>query len=346
MDLLKISLKNFRNHTNRTFTLSHTTVIVGKNTAGKTNIIEAVYFLSHGKSFRSGKDIDAIEEGKEFARIEGIGSDNSTKTNFSIQLIKKTNFSKRFFVNDIAKRQHDFTSHLNTTLFEPSDLEALTSSPSKRRTYIDSILSQTDKKYRLAVSTYDKALKHRNKMLHLIKEGKKFATPEEFDYWNNLLITNGQYITHQREEYVEYLNTATKTTFPFSVTYDKSIMSQERLDAYFEIEQKVGVTLVGPQRDDFLFFFENTEKPIAEFGSRGEQRLTILQMKLLEIDYIQQMNQTLPILLLDDIFSELDSKNIEKIIPLIFQCQTIITTTHKEFIPKEFLTDIEILELE
>lgn len=346
MDLLKISLKNFRNHSDCTFTLSHTTVIVGKNTAGKTNIIEAVYFLSHGKSFRSGKDIDAIEEGKEFARIEGVGVEDNAKTNFSIQLIKKDHFAKRFFVNDIAKRQHDFTSHLNTTLFEPSDLEALTSSPSKRRAYIDSILSQTDKKYRLTLSTYEKALRHRNKMLHLIKEGKKFATPEEFDYWNNVLITNGHYITSQREQYLQYLNSSKKTTFPFSVSYDKSIMSQERLDSYFEIEQKVGVTLVGPQRDDFLFFFENTEKPIAEFGSRGEQRLTILQMKLLEIDYIHTMSQTLPILLLDDIFSELDSKNIEKIIPLIFQCQTIITTTHKEFIPKDFLSKIAIIELE
>jgi len=345
MDLLKISLKNFRNHTDCSFDLAHTTIIVGKNTAGKTNIIEGVYFLSQGKSFRSGKDIDAIQEDKEFARIEGIGSEENIKTNLSIQLIKKDHFSKRFFVNGIAKRQHDFSSHLTTTLFEPSDLEALTSSPSKRRAYIDSILSQTDKKYRLAHSTYEKALRHRNKMLHLIKEGKKFATPEEFDYWNNLLIINGQYITQQREEYLQYLNDSPKTTFSFSVTYDKSVMSQERLDSYFDVEQKVGVTLVGPQRDDFLFFFENTKKLIAEFGSRGEQRLTILQMKLLEIEYINQINQTLPILLLDDIFSELDSKNIEKIIPLIFQCQTIITTTHREFIPKEFLSEVSMIEL-
>lgn len=346
MNLAKISLQNFRNHEHASFDFEHTTIIVGKNTIGKTNIIEGIHFLSHGKSFRASKDIDTIQEGKDFSNIYGVVRDQNDSIKLSIQLVKNGVFlSKKYLVNDIAKRQTDFISKMTTTLFEPGDLEALTSSPAKRRSYIDSILTQTDKKYRSTLSTYEKALKSRNKLLHLIKEGKKFAGKEEFDYWDNLLITNGAYITREREEYIQYLNSSVKTTFQLDVFYGKSTITPERLAEYFEIEQKVGVTLVGPQRDDFLFYFGGTKRLVAEYGSRGEQRLAILQLKLLEIEYLKKMSLTTPILLLDDIFSELDSANIQKIIPLISECQTIITTTHKEFVPEEFVPNVYMIDL-
>ncbi len=347
MNIKEISLHHFRNHTKSHFAFGKTTVIVGKNTIGKTNILEAIHFLSLGKSFRAEKDSDAIQNGQDFAKVEAIiTSDEQDRTNLSLSLIKKNNFFyKKYAINGIPKRQNDFTSHIHTVLFEPADLETITSSPSRRRKYLDSVLTQASKEYKTALSVYEKALKHRNKMLHNIKEGKKYAQKHEFEYWDNLLITHGATITALREQYIAFLNTAAKETFPFSVTYDKSTITRERLDHYFDVEQKIGVTLVGPQRDDILFYFPDTEKQVAEFGSRGEQRLTILQMKLLEIEYLKKETGEKPILLLDDIFSELDSTNIQKIIPLLDTCQTIITTTHKEFIPESMRSSVDFILL-
>lgn len=348
MTLKQLRLINFRNHKKANFDLSNTSVIIGRNTAGKTNILEAIFILSRGKSFRAEHDRDTIREGAEFTRIEAEIMDEAEKTDLkAVFSLQKGYLSKKFLVNNVARRQHDFTSNFVSILFTPKDIEILTDSPGVRRRYIDSVLYQSDRSYRTALSVYERALKHRNRMLSDMKDGKKTYERHDFEYFENILVEQGNILTSKRQEFVDFVNGANKDIFKFTLFYDKSIMSVERLFRYHFEEQAAGVTLVGPQRDDYTFYFEGTEKPVKEFGSRGEERLTILQLKTLEIEFLRLKTGKNPVLLLDDIFSELDDANIFKVFELLPHQQTILTTTHHEFVPKKILTraDVKIIEL-
>ncbi len=343
MSLVSLKLKNFRNHKNSSFTFPTITVIIGRNTVGKTSVLEAIHFLSIGKSFKAEKDIDVISEGQDFARIEAKILEANGHSSLAVILAKQENrFSKKFLVNNVSRRLGDFISRFPSVLFTPEDLEIITDSPSRRRTYINSILSQTDKKYRVTLSIYEKAIRHRNRMLYLTREGKKYFGPAEFEYWDNIVIQNGGILTEARENFVNHINKSDKEVFPFDLHYDKSTITSERLLKYFDAERASATTLVGPQRDDFFFRFRGTEKTISEFGSRGEQRLTIFQMKILEAFYIKEKIQVSPTLLLDDIFSELDETNIHRVLELLPHQQTILTTTHKEFVPERILAKDEV----
>ncbi len=348
MSLVSLKLKNFRNHKDFYFTFPLTTLIIGQNTVGKTSILESIQFLSYGKSFKAEHDQDAISEGKDFTNIEAKVTDSEGTTNLKLIIaLKDGRLSKKFLVNNVGRRAADFTSRFLSVLFTPEDLEIITDSPSLRREYFNSILTQTDKKYRIALSIYEKALRQRNRMLWLLREGKKFFSQADFEYWDNILINNGEILTEKRNELVEYVNTHEKEVFPFVIFYDKSTITRERLDKYHDAERASARTLVGPNRDDFFFRFEGTQKPISEFGSRGEQRLTIFQMKIIEMFYIKEMTGEIPTLLLDDIFSELDDRNIHKVLDLLPHRQVILTTTHKEFVPKKIISkeNVEVIEL-
>lgn len=352
MILKNISIKHLRNHTKKTFTFDKTTIIVGHNTAGKTNILEAIYLLSHGTSFRAARDIDVIEEGYDFTRIEGKITDSSDNDNITLTTtfaIKEASdyLSKKYLVNGVARTLRTFSDYFYTVLFTPQDIEIITDTPGGRRRYLDSILSKSHKQYRVTLSKYEKALRQRNRMLHDTKTGKKEYKRQDFEYWENLLIEHAEVIHNFRKAFVEYVNVFKKDVFEFEMVYDHSILSTERLFKYHFEELSAGITLVGPQRDDFKFFFKGSKNEVKEFGSRGEQRLTILQLKLIEIEYLKQATGELPVLLLDDIFSELDSENIDMIYKFIENQQTIITTTHREFVPKKILKreGLEIIEL-
>ncbi len=342
MKILNLALVGFRNHKKNKFSFSQVTIFIGKNTSGKTSILEAIYFLSHGKSFKAEKDIDVITDGADFARAECEIEQDSEKTKLAV-IIALQNYraTKKYLVNNVSRRQTDFVSNLLTVIFTPEDLEIINDSPSLRRNYINSVLVQAELEYRLALNTYEKALKRRNRMLYLTREGKKFFADKEFEYWDNLIIENGQMVTTYRQEFIDFVNEAKKDIFQMRVRYDKNTISRERLDKYKEAELASAKTLVGPQRDELVF--ENIDKKsIKEFGSRGEQRLTILQIKLIEALFLIEKTGKTPVLLLDDIFSELDDNNIHKVLDLLPHHQVIITTTHKEFIPKRFENKEEV----
>ncbi len=347
MKILSLSLNTFRNHKKRKFSFAQVTIFIGKNTSGKTSILEAITFLSHGKSFKAEKDFDVISEGSDFSRIEGeIREEQDSKKLAVIVALLNERASKKYLVNNVSRRQNDFISNLLTVLFTPEDLEIINDSPSVRRGYLNSVLVQSEREYRLALNIYEKALKRRNRMLYLTREGKKFFTSDEFEYWDNLVIENGQTVTRFRQEFIDYVNNSKKEIFELSIRYDKSTISRARLDQYKEAEMASAKTLVGPQRDEIIF--ENIDgKSIKEFGSRGEQRLTVFQTKLIETLFIIEKTNQTPVLLLDDIFSELDEGNIVKVLDLLPHHQVIITTTHEEFIPKRFENKegVSIIEL-
>lgn len=347
MKIDSLTLSNIRNHKKAHFSFSGTTIILGQNTAGKTSILEALHILSHGKSFRADEDKDVINSEEDFGRIEAkIQNDETTKLTIVLSL-KMSRLTKKYLINDVGRRHQEFSNYITTVLFTPEDLDLLTGSPSLRRNLLNSILSQSSKEYRASLLVYEKGLKQRNRMLYLTREGKKYFGPHEFEYWDNLLIHHGNAITQAREELIHYLNAAKKNIFEFQAVYDDSVISRTRLDQYRDAELASATTLVGPQRDDVFFNFADKDQSIREFGSRGQQRLTIFQLKILEMLYLQNTIGQAPVLLLDDIFSELDNTNIHHILELLPDQQTIITTTHKEFIPESIIQDseVEIIEL-
>lgn len=348
MLLKQISLQNFRSYPQATFAFDPAiTIIIGPNTAGKTNLMEAIWLLSTGKSFRVEKDVQMIMFDKDIARLKGKIGEGTEKEIAEVMLAQGTTtggrFIKRYSINDIPKRRADFAGRLPAVLFSPEELDIVSAGPSLRRRFLNDILDQVDIEYRRASILYEKALRQRNALLDLAKEiGKR--NEEQFTYWDTLLIANGQYLTKKRGEFIEFINKAQKDIFDFSITYDASIISEDRLFQYREAEVGSGVTLVGPHRDDFFIYHNQQE--VKYFGSRGQQRLAVLQLKLFQLQFIKQTIQKNPLLMLDDIFSELDSRHMDLVLSMIGQQQTIMTTTHKEFIDEKHLQQAKIITLE
>src|SRR5579871_2748074 len=301
MHLNRLVLQYFRSYSQQVFDFSpETTLILGPNTAGKTNLVEALYLLSFGKSFRAEKDIQMIKFDQDIARIQGLienqeatvekqGDEEKIKLEVVLAQGEVTGgrFSKRFFVNDVAKRRIDFEGILPLVLFSPEELDIVISGPSLRRRFLDEVLEQVDREYRLACALYEKALKQRNALLAIAKETGR-RRDDQFDYWDEILITNGNCITKKREEFLSYVNEQNKTIFTCFTVYDKSVISKERLFQYRDAEMGSGITLIGPHRDDF-FLLMDTEKNVRHYGSRGQQRLVVLQLKILQIQFMARV---------------------------------------------------------
>lgn len=349
--LKSIFLQSFRSYEKQEFTFQETTLIVGPNTSGKTNLIESIYLLSNGKSFRTDKDVQMIRFGKEIGRVKGIIEDNELEVVITNGLVNGKSQYKKFLVNGVAKRRVDFASNFSAVLFSPQDLDIIIDSPSLRRNFLDEVLEQADRNYRISLISYTKALRQRNALLEKEREHRRLGEPlarreKQFEYWDTLVIENGNLITRKRQEFIDFANSKNKDIFDFTINYDKSVISKERLLQYESQEVLAGVTLVGPHRDDFSVFMFDSKKTthdVKYFGSRGQQRLVILQLKALELLYIENNLGKRPTLILDDIFSELDSGHINLIFDQIGKQQTILTTTHKEFIPKKLLTKMKLI---
>jgi len=352
--LKKLILQNFRTYKKAAFEFDpKTTLIVGANTSGKSNLIESIIFLSTGKSFRAEKDEEAIAFRENLARIKGLMILGKEEKELEAILVSnlvdpKQNFSKKYLVNGVSKRRGDFAGNLAAVLFSPEDLDIIIDSPSLRRRFLDQVLEQVDRDYRLALTSYSKGLRQRNALLEKARD-EGVRNEKQLEYWDTLLIENGELITKKREAFLDFVNKESKDIFDFAAFYDKSIISKTRLLQYKDAETGAGVTLVGPHRDDFSLSMyddaKNTTHDIKLYGSRGQQRLAILQLKLLQLLYIEQIMGFRPVLLLDDIFSELDESHIQLITEIIDQQQTIITTTHKDFLPKSVIKSLKIIEL-
>lgn len=322
----KIRLQNFRNLRDQVIEFSDkVTVIVGPNASGKTNLLESVYLLSTGKSFKADLEVEMINEKKDFARAKGLIDEN-----IKLEVIISKERSKKLLINGVSKRLIDFAGSLKTVLFAPEDLDLVTSSPSLRRKFLDNVLSVVDREYHRAIISYEKGLRARNKLLFRIREEN--VPINQLVFWNQLLIKNGDYITQRRSEFIEFINT---DKFQFSVSnfqlkYDTSVISPSRLEQYTKEEVAAATTLVGPHRDDFIFL--EKERNLSRFGSRGEQRMAVLWLKLAELAFVRNRTQTLPTLLLDDIFSELDEKHRKIVFKISKNQQSIITTADPDFI--------------
>lgn len=359
MYIKNLSLINFRGFKKKKFEFSDgVSVIIGANAVGKTNILEAIYLLSTGKSFKARLEGEMLSYNSDVARIKGmledaklgsgensdtaktLQSDTSLEiilTNGMVQIgedsgnIKKTQ-KKKMLVNGVPKRLVDFVGNLKVVLFGPWDLELVTEAPSHRRNFLDMVLSQTDRDYRRSVMIYEKGLRQRNKLLLRIRD--EGVSRGQLMFWDKLLIKHGEYLTKKREELVSYINGIEDySDRDYSLTYDKSVISEARFAQYEREEVAAAKTLVGPHRDDILFKLKDqtlkanvAERDLARYGSRGEARMGVLWLKLAELSYIEHITGEKPVLLLDDIFSELDHEHRGIVMGVCNNQQTIITT--------------------
>ncbi len=347
MILSEIGLTQFRSYAKRSFTFaSDVTLLIAPNASGKTNVLEAIYFLATGKSFRADVDRESIRFGQEIARIKGIVGDTTLELVMTQGEVggKKTPM-KKYMVNGIPRRQIDFGGHVRAVLFWPEHLELVTDSPSMRRRYLDSVLVQVDREYRRNLISYERGLRQRNKLLDLIAQGT--ASRSQLLFWNQLLIKSGSYLTDKRVAFIDFVNsfqlTGEQTN---SLVYDKSVISESRLLQYRDEEVVAKATLVGPHRDDFAFVTGNgNQRDLSKYGSRGEQRLAVLWLKLAEVSYIEHEVGGRPILLLDDIFSELDDAHRGFVLDAISKQQTILTTADADMIPKAVQRHAAVIRL-
>jgi len=361
MILKQLVLQNFRNYSKKEFKFSdNVNLIVGPNAAGKTNILEAIYFLATGRSFRvKSVEREAILSGEEIGRIEGEIHEGNQKTKLEIvltvgEIMGEKTAKKRYLVNQVSKRAIDFLGNLRSVYFGPEDLELVTDSPGLRRRYLEAVLSQVDSEYFRASLSYEKGLRSRNRLLEEMKE-TKIVDRRRLYFWDQLLIKNGNYITQKRGEFINYLNNESTFAPPnrrastgkqFSIEYDSSTISEGRLAKYAAEEVAAGMTLVGPHRDNFKFKSSGgQERDLSVYGSRGEQRLAVLWLKLGELAFIKEKTNDLPVLLLDDIFSELDVPHRELIFGLIANHQTIITTADLRMVEKKSLNEVDLINL-
>jgi len=338
MQIKELKLTNYRNHLNLKLDLDNKLVfIVGPNGVGKTNILESIYLTSTGKSPRSKYDSDLINYAKTFTTIASKISTTDDQFDLELQVINEGldhRSRKKVKVNKVPKIINYFCGLFNSVLFMPEDIQLVTGSPSERRGYMDSILTQVDADYKKTLNTFGKAVKQRNKILEKInKEGRGW---DEIDYWTVQVLRAGTIIHKKRAELFgaiqplidvnsERLNGSKVKT---EIKYKQNEISQERFEKYQQKEIAAKTTLIGPHRDDFEIFLDG--HAVSEFGSRGQQRSVILALKLSEIEYIEKQKGERPILLLDDIFSELDEKHKEAVMKVIGSQQTILTSTHAQ----------------
>lgn len=352
MTLTAVTLQNFRSYTKAAFTFSpQTTLILGPNTAGKTNLLEALVMLSNGRSFRADQDREMIRWGGEIGWVKGKVDESILEVRLTAGMVEGQKVpAKKYFVNGVTRRLVDFMGHLRSVLFWPEHLELVTDSPSLRRRYLDSVLIQVDREYRRNLLSYERGLRARNKLLDLVNTGA--ASRVQLLFWDQLLIRTGGYLTDKRAELIDFINHHTVTGMRYQAMYDKSVISPSRLAQYAAEEVAAKATLVGPHRDDFIVQVKSAETQeyldLGKFGSRGEQRLAVLWLKLAELNYIQKTVDERPILLLDDILSELDEQHQQLVLALVGQQQTIITSTDSAIIKllkHQGRGDLEIIRL-
>lgn len=346
MKLKTLKLQNFRSYQQGEFEFSGgTTVVVGPNASGKTNLLEATRFLAIGRSLRAGVEMEVIRSGQEIARVIGEIRDGEAEhleiVITSGEVAGGKTAKKRFLVNGVARRLMDFSGHFRAVYFGPEDLKMIFDSPSGRRAFLDAILEMTDQEYRRASLSYQKGLRQRNRLLEQIRdEGRPRSV---LFFWDKLLVENGTLIGQKRLALIDYINQQPVRFDRIKLNYSESSITTLRLEQYAEAEVAAGMTLIGPQRDDFQI--TQAERDLNVYGSRGEQRMAVVTLKLAELEFVTDKTGSRPVLLLDDIFSELDHEHRQELLKHIGRQQTIITTTDIHLLEKEYREKVEIIKL-
>lgn len=352
MVLEKIEIKNFRNLKEEKITFSKkTNYLIGENAQGKTNLLESIYLLCLLKSFRTSLDKEIIAFEKDFFLLHGTFNSVS-KIERKISLYYNEIEGKRVVLD--GKNIQQFSSLIGqfpVVIFSSKDLDIINGPPNERRKFFNIIISQCSNSYLTSLKEYDRILRQRNRILFSISHGKNI-TIDELESWNTQLIKNAEPLIIFREKFVKEINEIIINYYEniahgegrFYIKYDPDINSSNKEDIYityqkilektYKQELQRSFTLHGPHRDDFIFMIG--DKAIKNFGSRGEQKSAIVCLKAVECDLITQKLELTPIILLDDVCSELDNKREEKLIDLFYnKGQCFITGTSEDLLKNQ-----------
>lgn len=363
MKLDHLSLSNFRNYTEESVDFSPgINVFIGENAEGKTSLLEAIYMLSLARSHRTSNEKEMIRWQTDAAYVSGRLTNKTSEIPLSIRLTKNGKIAK---VNHLEqKRLSDFVGHLNVVLFAPEDLDLVKGSPQLRRKFIDRELGQMNPVYLYESVNYQRMMKQRNAYLKQLIQRE--ATDKVYlEILTEQLATSAVQIIQHRQKFTqqlekwaqpihhrvshgkEELTLHYRSPVDLSDTPDDETLYQRLMDKIAnakESELQRGITLVGPHRDDLTFKVNG--RNVQKYGSQGQQRTTVLSMKLAEIECMKAITGDYPILLLDDVLSELDNerqthllKSIEK------KIQTFLTTTSLDGIQKNYIDEPRIYQI-
>lgn len=344
MVITSIQLENYRNYAALELNFDRgTNIFYGDNAQGKTNILEAVYLCGTTKSHRGSKDREVIRFKEEEAHIRMCLDKNGSS--YKIDMHLKKNRAKGIAVNGVPIRKaSELLGIGNFVFFSPEDLNIFKSGPGERRRFIDLELSQLSKLYLYNLSKYNKIVNQRNRLLKDI-----FLHPEYedmLDVWDDQMASCGEAVIREREEFVRVLNgiaggihrKLSGEREELLIRYEKSVEGPQFLDLLKknrDRDKRFKMTLLGPHRDDLSFTIGDAD--IRRYGSQGQQRTAALSLKLAEIELVKRKIKDMPILLLDDVLSELDSSRQKYLLDSIHDIQTLITCTGlDDFIENRF----------
>lgn len=344
MIIKSIELQNFRNYEYESIEFDEkTNILYGDNAQGKTNVLEAVFISGTNKSHKGSKDMELINFNSNEAHIKAVISKRDIDYRIDMHLRKSK--SKGIAINGIPiRRASELYGMVNIIFFSPEDLNIIKSGPSARRRFIDMELCQLDKIYVDNLIKYNKTLEQRNKLLKDIYFNPSLE--DTLDIWNSNLVKYGSEIIKRRRIFIEKLNSIIENIhYKLSgnkehlvISYEESVNEDkflQELNDNIGRDKKTKMTGCGPHRDDISFLIGDVD--IRKYGSQGQQRTTALSLKLAEIELVRQSIGDSPVLLLDDVLSELDSNRQNYLLNSINDVQTIITCTGlDEFINNRF----------
>ena len=347
MIIKSLELADYRNYEDLVIHFDRgTNILIGDNAQGKTNILEAIYVAATTKSHKGSKDAEMIHFEREEGHIRLILEKNGVSTRIDMHLRK--NKSKGIAVDgNKLKKAADLLGLCNVVLFSPEDLSIIKDGPSERRRFVDMELCQLDSFYLYNLNNYNKIVNQRNKLLKDMIMNSSLQ--ETLSIWDMQLVSFGSKMIERRILFVEQLNEIiyeihrklTGGREEIRIVYEPNV-SMEDFERKLKTSQmrdiKAKITSVGPHRDDFCFMVDGID--IRKYGSQGQQRTAALSLKLAEIELVKKITGDTPILLLDDVLSELDCKRQNQLLGSIGEIQTIITCTGmEEFVNNRFEID-------
>lgn len=359
----QLVLKNYRNYETASLELSPgLNIIIGNNAQGKTNLLESIYVMGFGTSFRTNRDKDLVRMGEDEARVRAHGHKAYTDVSIDFRLNRQAEKDIRVNGQRLIKRS-DLFGAVNVVLFSPEDLRLIKEGPSERRRFIDRELSQISPRYCQGIIEYMRIMGQRNELLKQIKF--KRSMEAMLPVWDEKLISAGTDIILRRRRFLNRLDEISqeihkgitggkeilKIAYLSNISatnedeYDTIYMAfEERLKAAYDRDLKRGYTSVGPHRDDLGLYVNDID--IRQFGSQGQQRTAALSLRLSEIEIIREEVGEYPILLLDDVMSELDSRRQNDLIRTMRDIQTIITITDVTSIDEGYIKDARIFHVD
>ena len=334
MYIRSLELNDYRNYDNVNIKFDKgINILYGNNAQGKTNILEAIYLCSTTKSHRGNKDKEIIRFGCAESHIRALF--NKNEVDYQIDIHLRNEKSKGIAINGVKlKKAAELLGLANIIIFSPEDLSIIKNGPSDRRRFVDSELCQLDKVYLYNLTNYNKIVNQRNNLLKDILIHPELR--DTLDVWDAQLVNIGNKIIERRKIFVDQLNEIISDIHnnisggkeELEIIYDPNVDNdsyEEKLKKHREKDIRYKLTSVGPHRDDFIFYINDIDTK--KYGSQGQQRTAALSLKLAEIRLVEKIAGSTPILLLDDVLSELDGGRQNYLLNSISNIQTIVTCT-------------------